>query len=90
MALNIKDPEAERLATEVARLASETKTAAVRTALRERRDRLMAERPRERRAEQLQQFLEYEVWPQIPKHIRGKPLTKAEREALLGYVPEGA
>ncbi len=89
MALNIKDPETERLATEVAQLASETKTAAVRTALRERRDRLMAERPPERRAERLQQFLRYEVWPQIPEEVRGNRLTKEEREALLGYGPEG-
>ena len=40
MALNIKDPETERLATEVAAMAQETKTGAVRQALRERRDRL--------------------------------------------------
>ncbi|MCA1672325.1 MAG: type II toxin-antitoxin system VapB family antitoxin, partial [Actinobacteria bacterium] len=42
MALNIKDPETERLATEVAALAGETKTAAVRVALRERLERLHA------------------------------------------------
>lgn len=90
MALNIKDPEAERLAAEVARLASETKTAAVHTALRERLDRLMGERPPEHRAERLEQFLRHEVWPQIPEEVRGKPLTKAEREALLGYGPDGA
>jgi antitoxin VapB len=90
MALNIKDPETERLAAEVARLASETKTAAVRTALRERRDRLVSELPPERRAERLEHFLRFEVWPQIPKKVRGKRLTKAEREALLGYGPHGA
>lgn len=88
MALNIKDPESERLATEVAQLASESKTAAVRNALRERRDRLIAERPQARRAERLEHFLQFEVWPQIPDEARGKPLSKAEREELLGYGPD--
>ena len=56
---------------------------------RERRDRLTAERPVVRRAERLQHFLQYEAWPQIPEQIRRNPLTKAEREALLDYGPEG-
>lgn len=38
--LNIKDEETDRLAREVAALTGETLTAAVREALRERRDRL--------------------------------------------------
>jgi len=40
MALNIKNPEVERLATEVAQLARETKTEAIRRALEERKARL--------------------------------------------------
>ena len=39
MALNIKNPEVERLATEVAQLARETKTEAIRRALEERKAR---------------------------------------------------
>jgi antitoxin VapB len=39
MALNIKNPEVERLATEVALLARETKTEAIRRALEERKAR---------------------------------------------------
>ncbi|MGB6161682.1 MAG: type II toxin-antitoxin system VapB family antitoxin [Pseudonocardiaceae bacterium] len=84
MALNIKDPEAERLATEVAALAGETKTAAVRVALRERLDRLRASEPVER----LHRFLVDEAWPQVPVELRGG-LTKRERETMLGYGPEG-
>ena len=42
MALNIKDPETERLASEVAKLAGETKTQAVRTALTERKEPALA------------------------------------------------
>ncbi|WP_084962463.1 type II toxin-antitoxin system VapB family antitoxin [Thermoactinospora rubra] len=44
MSLNIKNPEAERLAAEVGALTGESKTAAVITALRERRERLLAQR----------------------------------------------
>jgi antitoxin VapB len=41
VALNIKDPETERLAAEVASLARESKTAAIRQALRDRKRRLI-------------------------------------------------
>jgi antitoxin VapB len=44
VALNIRNPEAERLATSVARLTGETKTEAVRRALEERLDRIERER----------------------------------------------
>ena len=44
MALNIRNPEAERLAEAVAQLARETKTEAVTQALRERLARLRRER----------------------------------------------
>jgi antitoxin VapB len=88
MALNIKDPETERLAAEVASLAHETKTRAVRVALSERRERLLR-RPVARRAERLTAFLSDEVWPQVPADLRGRPVSKAEREDILGYGPDG-
>lgn len=88
MALNIKDPETERLATEVAALASETKTAAVRVALRERLDRLRASQTAAEPVERLHRFLMDEAWPQVPVELRGG-LTKRERETILGYGPEG-
>lgn len=84
MALNIKDPETERLATELAALTGETKTRAVRVALEERTRRLA--RPRK----PIRQYLEEDVWPYIPAELRGRPpLTKAEREEILGIGPEG-
>jgi antitoxin VapB len=89
MAMNIKDPETEALAAEVAALANETKTQAVRTALQERKERLQARQRRRRRAERLDRFLEDEAWPQIPDAILGRPVPKAEREAILGLGPEG-
>lgn len=91
MALNIKNREAEELAAEVAALAGETKTGAITVALRERRDRLRlrAMESKEERGERLRRFLEEEVWPQVPPHVRGTRITKAEREEILGYGPDG-
>jgi antitoxin VapB len=90
MALNIKDGETIRLADEVAALAGETKTRAVRTSLEERRRRLnrgsgsIGERRR-----RLTDLLEREIWPQIPVEELGKTISRKEREAILGYGPEG-
>lgn len=89
MALNIKDLETERLAAEVAELAGETKTRAVKVALEERRRRLKRRVTKRDRLEALRRLLENEIWPQIPKDVLGKPVTKEEREAILGYGPEG-
>jgi len=90
MALNIKDPEAERLAAEVAALAGESKTRAVRVALQERRDRLARGQTRTDRSERVRRLLEVELWPQIPSEMLGTALPKQEREEILGYGPEGA
>jgi antitoxin VapB len=89
MAMNIKDPQTEALAAEVAALANETKTQAVRTALEERKERLEARTRRHARARRIDRFLEDEAWPQIPDTVIGRPVPKAEREAILGYGPEG-
>lgn len=88
MALNIKDVETDRLAAEVAALAGETKTRAVKVALLERRERLFRQ-TRPQRAEGLRRFLEEELWPQVPPDILGRPLTRDEREAILGYGDNG-
>ncbi len=89
MGLNIKDPEAERLAAEVAALADETKTRAVRVALQERKERLALAAPHRRRREALGRFLTQEAWPQVPDDLLGKPLPRKEREEILGYGPAG-
>jgi antitoxin VapB len=89
MALNIKDKETEELVTEVASMTGESKTGAVRQALRERRDRLALTSDRRRRdAESLTRFLEAEIWPLIPDR-GGRPMTKEEVEDILGFGPEG-
>jgi antitoxin VapB len=89
MALNIKDPETERLAGEVAELAGESKTGAVRTALRERKARLMLARGVTARSERIQTVLEREVWPTLPAGVRGSVITKDQEEAILGHGSKG-
>ncbi|MBB4682941.1 type II toxin-antitoxin system VapB family antitoxin [Amycolatopsis jiangsuensis] len=90
MAMNIKDPEAERLAAEIASLTGDTKTGAVRTALREFRDRLAVHpETTEQRLKRLHRFLEEEVWSQLPPEQLGVPITKEEQEEILGFGPEG-
>ena len=89
MALNIKNLEVEQLAAEVARLANETKTEAIRRALLERKARLrLRPSPLTRRA-RMEALLENRIWPEIPPEIRGTRLTKEEREKILGYGAEG-
>lgn len=91
MALNIKNEETEKLAAEVASLAGETKTGAVKQALLERRDRLRLESGREEKPYRgMRQWLETEIWPQIPEELKGRPpMTKEEVEEILGIGPEG-
>lgn len=85
MALNIKDAETERLVTELAAETGETKTRAVKVAVEERKARL----DRRGRRKPLLQYLEEEIWPRIPPDVRGKPISKQEREEILGYGPDG-
>ncbi len=89
MALNIKNLEVERLATEVAQLAHETKTEAIRRALEERKARLKVGPSREEKYRRTMEFLRTEVWPNIPPEDRGKVMTKQEREEILGIGPNG-
>lgn len=90
VAMNIKNVIVERLAGEVASLAGETKTQAVRRALEERKQRLTVSAATERRGYRLRRFLGVEVWPVIPKRERGRRLTKTEEESILGYGRAGA
>lgn len=88
MALNIKNADVERLASEVARLTGESKTEAIRKALDERRRRLKGPSVAERRRRVIR-FLETKVWPSIPKKELGRRMTRAEEDDILGYGPGG-
>jgi antitoxin VapB len=89
VALNIKDPETERLASEVAALTGTTKTGAVRYALRQVLESL-SRPPARQREERLTRFLEEEIWPLIPADQLGSAVSKAEREEILGFGEHGA
>jgi antitoxin VapB len=90
MALNIKDAETERLAREVAGMTGESKTGAIRTALRERKERLSLQHPSGDREQALRVLLEEEVWPAIPRKMLGRAPSAEEQDAILGYGAEGA
>lgn len=86
MPLNIKDPETEALAAELAKRLGTSKTGAVRQALRAQ---LSALRTRDSEADRLDRvtyLLKTEIWPLT---TGGDPLTKREREQILGYGNDG-
>ncbi len=89
MPLNIKNREVERLVDEVAKIAGESKTEAVRKALEERRERLAFQVPPRNRRVEVMRYLEREVWPKVPPELLGRGLTKEEQDEILGYGPEG-
>ena len=89
MALNIKNSEVEELASEVARLANESKTEAIRRALYDRKQRLLTRRGSASRGERLKELLRTRIWPEIPARLRGRRVSKREREEILGYGPRG-
>ena len=89
MALNIENERGERLAAEVARMARETETEAIGRARKDRKARLAFKTSPQDRLRQLKDYVQREVWPNIPPAVRGKKLTKREREAILGIGHRG-
>jgi antitoxin VapB len=89
MALNIKNRDVERLASDVAGLTGETKTEAIRRALEERKGRLAMRVVRKDRRADILQFLERDVWPLVPKNQIGRRLTRRQEEDILGYGKGG-
>jgi antitoxin VapB len=89
VALNIKNTDVERLAGEVANLAHETKTEAIRRALVERRARLQARAGKPGGRKSLRGHLERSVWPLMPAGELGRVMSRAEEDQILGYGPEG-
>jgi antitoxin VapB len=83
MALNIKDPEVDRLATELATHLHTNKTGAIRHALNAQLALLQAHVGN--REAQLLDVMRTEIWPLL---IDRTPITKREREDTLGYDPE--
>jgi antitoxin VapB len=88
MALNLKNDEVERLAAEVAGMTGESKTEAIRVALQERQQRLKG-RSVEQRRDRILKFLKEKVWATLPEGERGRRLTQAEEDEILGIGPDG-
>lgn len=81
MALNIRNPEAEKLAEALARLTGETKTEAVTQALRDRLDRLRRERTQRRLADRLDEI--------ALRCSRLPVLDSRTADEILGYDEHG-
>ena len=47
------------------------------------------DRANEHRLAQVLDFLEKEIWPSVPRNLLGRPMTKKEREKILGYGRSG-
>jgi antitoxin VapB len=84
MALNIKDPAVEHLATRLAARLNTSKTGAIRHALREQLS-LLESRSDDPLGRALY-VLETEVWPIT---TQAGLITKKDREDILGYSADG-
>jgi antitoxin VapB len=81
IALNIKDVEVDNLAQELARrMGHGNKTRAIRDALRAQLA-LLESRDGNKEA-RLLEVVRTEIWPLLPN---AAPITKQDREAILGY-----
>jgi hypothetical protein len=95
MALEIRDKETREMATEIAKRIGTSEEEAVRQALEEKRQRLRLRRRHDggrrwRTYEEWEQMMEEKIWSKIPDELLDQPpMTKEEKEELLGYGPEG-
>ncbi len=80
MALNIRDPETEKLAEELAALTGETKTEAVTRALRERLKQIRSHSKKRRIAERLDE---------IAKHCASLPVLESNCDEARLYDERG-
>jgi antitoxin VapB len=65
------------------------KTEAVRQAPAEQEAGPQAKGGRLNRKESLLEFLEREVWPNMPPSELGRTLTREEEDEILGFGPDG-
>jgi antitoxin VapB len=88
MALNLKNHEVDALAAEVATLARESKTEAVRIALLERKARLTSTSKARKRSERAASILE-QFRATLPPEALGTRLTREQEDEILGFGPGG-
>lgn len=81
MALNIRNPETERLAADLAKLTGKTKTQVVTEALRDRLERVRRRHTGRRLADELDE---------IARHCAGlRVLDERDADEILGYDEHG-
>lgn len=85
MALTIESQIIEKLLDELVQLTGESRTEAVQRALEERRQRLSPPSALSGKETAFLDFLQTEIWSQVPPHLLGIPLKKSEKEKILGY-----
>lgn len=90
MPLNIKNFAVESLAADVAALAGETKTEAIRKSLELRKRALEHERSASEQRGGLLAALVHEIWPVVPADQLGKRFTHSEEDDIFGYDADGA
>lgn len=88
MALNLNNLEVDALAAEVAELAGESKTEAVRKALLERKARLLSLSNTRNRSQRAAVILEQFRATLSPK-LLGVRLSRKEEDEILGFGPGG-
>lgn len=88
MGLNIKNPEVEQLASDIASATGVSKTEAIRQALLDRKERLALPSAQER-WQKIRNRIEHEVLPLVPLELRGKSISQEEQDEILGYGPDG-
>jgi antitoxin VapB len=81
------DPELDDWVEARARATKTSKSAIVREALADRKTE--TESATDRRVDEFLDYLRTEVWRHVPGDVRGKRMTKEEREELLGIGSEG-
>jgi len=89
MAMSIRNARVERLAEELADMTGESKTTTILRALEERKERIVRKPSEHPRMANVIDFLEKEIWPNVPKNLLGRRLAKKERERILGYGKRG-
>ena len=67
----------------------EPKTEAIRQAPVEQEASPQAKGGRLNRKESLLQYMEQEVWPNMPASELGRTLTREEEDDILGFGPDG-
>lgn len=88
MALNLKNTEVELLAAEVASMAGESKTEAIRQSLKERKAKLLSISNPQTRSDRAESIL-HAFRASLSKPLSKVPLTRQEEDEILGFGPDG-